>query len=158
MYLTESNREISYYGQEFGDSIKRRNESEKNKINTLNELFQILLKCWCKETAFPSAQKDPQYNKENDPTYGQCAITATLVYDMFGGTIHKIKVDGGGTHYFNKINENYIDLTRDQFDLYDIPLEYEPNIEVQREYCGKNADTLKRYNILKDKIKNYIEQ
>lgn len=23
--------------------------------------------------------------------YGQCAITAMLVYDMFGGTIHRIR-------------------------------------------------------------------
>ena len=55
---------------------------------------------------------------------------------MFGGTIHKVKVDGGGTHYFNKINDHYIDLTSDQFDLYDIPLEYVPNEVVPKEYCG----------------------
>lgn len=30
-----------------------------------------------------------------------------LVYDVFGGTIHRIHVDGGGTHYFNKINGHY---------------------------------------------------
>ena len=76
----------------------------------------------------------------NDPTYGQCAITASLVYDLFDGTIYKLKVDGGGTHYFNKINGHYIDLTSDQFDLYDIPLEYVPNEVVPREYCGMNAD------------------
>ena len=51
-----------------------------------------------------------------------------------------LKVDGGGTHYFNKINGHYIDLTSDQFDLYDIPLEYVPNEVVPREYCGMNAD------------------
>ena len=40
------------------------------------------------------------YDYDNDPTYGQCAITASLVYDLFDGTIYKLKVDGGGTHYF----------------------------------------------------------
>ena len=73
----------------------------------------------------------------DDPSYGQCAITATLVHDMFGGTIHKIKVNGGGTHYFNKINGQYVDLTREQFDLYDLPVNYEPNQEISREYCAR---------------------
>ena len=72
------------------------------------------------------------------------------MHDLFGGTIHKIRVDGGGTHYFNKINNHYIDLTSDQFELYDIPIEYEPNEEVPREYCGKNSDTLKRFNLMVD--------
>ena len=44
-----------------------------------------------------------------------------------------LKVDGGGTHYFNKIKGHYIDLTSDQFDLYDIPLEYVPNEVVPKE-------------------------
>lgn len=158
MFKTESGRTIKYYGIEYGDSIKRKNNSEKNKINTINELFGVLLDAWIKETAYPSSQKDPNYDKSNDPTYGQCAITATLVYDMFGGTIHKIKVDGGGTHYFNKIDGHYIDLTRDQFDLYNIPVEYEPNQEIDRSYCGKNADTLKRFNLLKDRIVEIINK
>ena len=88
------------------------------------------------------------YDYDNDPTYGQCAITASLVYDLFDGTIYKLKVDGGGTHYFNKNQYHYIDLTSDQFDLYDIPLEYVPNEVVPREYCGMNADTNMRYQLL----------
>ena len=67
---------------------------------------------------------------------------------MFGGTIHKIKVNGGGTHYFNKINGQYVDLTREQFDLYDLPMHYEPNQEISREYCGKNKNTYERYRQL----------
>ncbi|WP_433915960.1 hypothetical protein [Roseburia faecis] len=41
-----------------------------------------------------------------------------------------------------------MDLTSDQFDLYDIPLEYVPNEVVPREYCGMNADTNMRYQLL----------
>lgn len=154
-FKTESGRDIYYYGEEFGEMSVVNKQYEG--INTLNDLFGILLKAWSKESAYPSAQKDPEYNKLNDPTYGQCAITATLVYDMFVGTIHKIKVNGGGTHYFNKINGHYIDLTRDQFDLYNIPIKYEPNETIDREYCGKNADTLKRFNLLKENIENIIK-
>lgn len=158
MFKTQSGRDITYFGEDYGNEIKRNTEKSSNRINTLNELFEVLLKAWVRETAYSSAQKDPEYNKENDPTYGQCAITATLVYDMFGGTIHKIKVDGGGTHYFNKIDGYYIDLTRDQFDLYSIPINYEPNIEISREYCGKNVDTLKRFNLLKERIAEMLEE
>lgn len=103
-------------------------------VKTIDYFFGLLLECWCRETAYPSAQVGYVY--ESDPTYGQCAITATLVCDVFGGTIHKIKVEGGGTHYFNRINGHYYDLSRDQFDLYNIPVEYEPNQEIGREYCG----------------------
>ena len=86
----------------------------------------------------------------------QCAITAIIVDDLFGGTIHRIKVDGGGTHYFNKINGQYIDLTHEHFDLQNISVSYGPNEEMDRQYCGKNADTKKRYDILISNIKNYL--
>ena len=79
-----------------------------------------------------------------------------LVYDMFGGTIHRIRVSGGGTHYFNKINGHYIDLTREQFDLYNIPVQYEPNEIMDRKFCGKNADTQKRYRLLVNNIATYL--
>lgn len=153
-FKTESGRDIYYYGEEFGE-MPVVNKLFK-EISTLNDLFGVLLKAWTKESAYPSAQNDPEYNKSNDPTYGQCAITATLVYDLFGGTIHKIKVNGGGTHYFNKINGHYIDLTKDQFDLYNIPINYEPNETIDRKYCGKNADTLNRFNLLKENIEKVI--
>ena len=79
-----------------------------------------------------------------------------LVHDMFGGSIHRIRVDGGGTHYFNKIDGHYIYLTREQFDLYDIPVKYEPNEEMKREYCGKNQDTKARYHQLQRNIIAYL--
>lgn len=153
MFKTKSGRAISYYGNEYTKDIQRRG-GQKNKISTIDQLFEILLDVWCKETAYPSCQKD--YVQENDPTYGQCAITATLLYDMFGGTIHRIRVSGGGTHYFNKINNHYIDLTSDQFDLYDISVDYSNNEVIERAYCGKNADTRKRYELLVRTIDNKV--
>ena len=152
MFTTNSGRFISYYGREHTLDIQRQ-DGNNSTISTINQLFNVLLNVWCKETTYPSCQKD--YDYDNDPTYGQCAITATLVYDLFGGTIHKLKVNVGGTHYFNKINGHYIDLTSDQFDLYDIPLEYVPNEVVPREYCEKNADTKRRYQLLVDFVNKW---
>lgn len=150
-FKTQSGRSISYYGEEFGNGIKIKNNAYQN-VNTLNDLFELLLNCWERETAYPASQVD--YDKSNDPTYGQCAITATIVNDLFGGTIHKIRVNGGGTHYFNKIEGCYIDLTRDQFDLYNIPISYEPNEVVNMEHCNKNPNTLERYNKLVENLKS----
>ena len=150
-FKTNSGRDIYYYGEEFG------NMTVKNKmfrgINTLNDLFGILLKSWSKDTAYPSSAKDSSFNIDNDPTFGQCAVTAMLVYDMFGGTIHRIKIDGS-THYFNRIDNHYIDLTRDQFDLYNIPLRYEPNETLDRKNVGTTKNTHERFEILKKNIEN----
>lgn len=142
-----------YYGEEYGQTVRKRPGNPH--LNTIDDLFNILLNCWNKETAYPSCQAEWV---ANDPTYGQCAITAMLVYDVFGGSIHRIRVSGGGTHYFNKINGHYIDLTVNQFDLYNIPVNYEPNEQMDRKYCGKNADTQKRYQFLIKRISEYLGQ
>lgn len=141
-----------YWGEEHG-SIRRKREGNPH-LNTLDDLYEVFRHCWSKESAYPACQYDwvPK-----DPSYGQCAITAMLVYDMFGGSIHKIRVSGGGTHYFNKIDGYYIDLTREQFDLYNIPVSYEPNEEVERKFCGKNQDTKKRYDLLVSTIASYLK-
>lgn len=136
-----------YYGEEFGQ-IKRLKPGHP-KMNTIDDVYTVLRKAWSKETAYPSCQSEWV---PSDPSYGQCAVTAMLVHDMFGGTIHRIRVSGGGTHYFNMIAGHYIDLTIEQFDLYNIPVTYEPNEEMDRRYCGKNPDTAKRYKLLVDGI------
>lgn len=153
MFKTKSGRHISYYGSDHTSDVQRK-DGKEHTVGSIDQLFDILLNVWCKDTAYPGCQQD--YDQENDPSYGQCAITATLVYDMFGGTIHKIRLNGGGTHYFNRINNHYIDLTRDQFDLYDVPVEYENNEVVPREYCGKNIDTRKRYQLLVKLISEWL--
>lgn len=145
---------MSFWGIEFSD-LERKKISSNTKIKTLGELYNILRLCWSKETSYPSCQADWV---KDDPSFGQCAITAMLVYDMFGGTIHRIRVPGGGTHYFNKINGHYIDLTREQFDLYNIPVQYEPNETMDRQYCGKNADTQKRFQILVNNITEHLNK
>ncbi len=152
-FITKNGRSIKYYGEEYSDSIEIKNKLFKN-INSLNDLFNYLLQSFEKKTAYPSCQNDPQYNLDNDPTFGQCAITAMIVNDLFGGTIHRIRVNGGGTHYFNKICGHYIDLTSDQFTLYDIPLKYEPNDEIDRNHLGNSEDTKSRFNLLIQNLNN----
>ena len=142
-----------YQGQELAEKKCQEVEAFPG-IDTLHKLYAVLRQSWKAETAYRSCQIEWV---SNDPSYGQCAITAMLVFDMFGGSIHRIRVAGGGTHYFNKIDGQYVDLTREQFDLYDIPIEYEPNEQMQREYCGKNPGTKARYHQLQRNIIRYLK-
>lgn len=141
-----------FYGEAYAD-LKRKKPGH-HELETLGDLYRILRMAWCRETAYPSCQAEWV---PTDPSFGQCAITAMLVCDLFGGTIHRIRVDGGGTHYFNRIDGHDIDLTVEQFDLYHIPVCYEPNEEIPRQFCGKNADTAKRYRLLIDRISSILK-
>ena len=49
----------------------------------------------------------------------------------------------------------YMPETKDQFDLYNIDINYELNEEVTKEYCLNDDNTLKRYNLLNQKIKKF---
>lgn len=143
-----------YQGQELKD-LKCKEVPAFKGIDTLHKLYAVLRLSWKANTAYRTCQSEWV---PNDPSYGQCAITAMLVHDMFGGTIHRIRVDGGGTHYFNKIDGHYVDLTREQFDLYDLPVKYEPNEEMSRERCGTNPDTKERYKQLQRNIIAFLKE
>ena len=134
-HYTNSGREISYYGYNVSPVID-------NDIKTLDELFTKLLLSYSIDTTYPLCKND--YNYDTNPTYGQCAITSLIVQDIFGGTIHKTKVNGI-THYFNIVDNHYIDLTKDQFNE---DINYEQNEQVDRSYCLENEDTKKRYELL----------
>ena len=53
MFKTKSGRNISYFGNEYTKKIHRKN-GNNCKIKTIDELFEILLDVWCRETAYPS--------------------------------------------------------------------------------------------------------
>ena len=91
-----------------------------------------------------------------NPAFGQCTITAMLVHDLFGGTIHRVRLAGGGTHYFNKIDGMYVDLTSSQFADYANECPLEPNEERERAVCGRSTDTWNRYRLLIDNINAWM--
>lgn len=68
-------------------------------------------KAWCRETAHPSYQD--KWSEDN-PSVGQCLVTALVVQDKYGGDIYSCKV-GSNSHFINVINERIIDLTAEQF-------------------------------------------
>ena len=84
-----------------------------------------------------------QWSPEN-PTAGQCAITALLVHETFGYDIYEIKVNRS-RHFFNKTpSGEIVDLTAEQFSG---PVDY--NVCRQRnpkelyKACGERFKILK---------------
>src|SRR5579872_1216684 len=80
-------------------------------------LARIIRDCWTAETSY-----DPENWSEQNPAWGQCAVTAVIVQDYLGGEILWTEAelpDGQKIHhFFNRLNGaqgGEIDLTREQF-------------------------------------------
>ena len=128
-----------------------------------SKLEFILLEAWNNET---SSTKN--WSKEN-PALGQCAVTALIVNDYLGGEIVWANVnipDGINTpkgrevyHYFNKINDVEIDLTRIQFPKGTVIPKGVPKTKefsTTRDYILSFEATQKRYEILKERVKFFL--
>lgn len=94
-----------YFGEDYGRIERER--CGKSKIKTLDELYDVLCECWSEKTAHPTYKY--KWNK-NNPEMGQDAVTALVIYYMFGGKIYRIDKKGGYIHYFNEVNGNFIDM------------------------------------------------
>lgn len=79
---------------------------------------------------------------------GQCAVTALVVQDKFGGTLKRALVNGE-SHYWNEVNGETVDLTRAQFKS---PLTIEAEIVRERDYLLGSPVTVQRYEALKASI------
>lgn len=79
---------------------------------TRDQLSAILTRAWSELTS-----NDSTWSPMN-PALGQCAITACVVQDVFGGEIRRVRV-AGSSHYFNvfgNLKIEVVDLTASQFD------------------------------------------
>ena len=110
----------------------------------IENIKKVLLDCYSKDLCYPKVQDNWT---ENNKCFGMCAITSLIINDYFGGNICKIYVDGIG-HYFNKIEDNIVDLTSNQFN-HDI--NYKDYQIINRENILTD-DTKNRYNILKIRL------
>lgn len=112
------------------------------------QIKKVIEVAWSKETS-----ADPDNWTPENPAYGQCAVTALIVQDCWGGKLLKSKVNGV-SHYYNKLDNGFeIDLTRIQFKK---PV-FEGKEIKEREYVLSFPDTAARYKLLKQNIKNIDE-
>jgi len=110
-----------------------------NHINVdIEDLLVILKSAW-------SIHSSSKWSKTN-PAKGQCGVTALVVNDIYGGEIYKTPTLEGW-HFYNKINNNFYDLTASQFST---KIHY-MNILSNREEAF--ADTNEnQYRYLKEKV------
>lgn len=71
-----------------------------------DKIVRALKKSWCKESS-------SKYEIEN-PSKGQCSVTAIVIQRIFGGEILKTNVNGSW-HFYNKIDNSVFDFTAEQF-------------------------------------------
>jgi hypothetical protein len=92
----------------------RKGVAVKISAETKAEVLRHLQRSW-------SAKTSLCFNPEIAPlSYGQCAPTAIVVFEEFGGEILRTevsKVDGTVIrHFYNRIGGEIVDFTKDQFD------------------------------------------
>lgn len=108
---------------------------------TAADLFAAIRRSWAADTSV-----DSEWSVKC-PALGQCAVTALVVQDYLGGQLVRAEVEGV-SHYWNKFNDGEIDLTREQF------MHFSPKVisTRSRSYVLSSPDTLRRYEILKERV------
>ena len=107
-----------------------------------NELQSIFEELWSEETS-------PHWQAHNPP-FGQGAVTALAVHDIFGGEIVKTEAPSGW-HYYNMVDGLRFDLTKGQF--LD-PLGYSDELSTRDEALSVAGEDC--YFTLKAKLKDVI--
>ncbi len=122
-----------------------------------SELKELLKKSWSEKTT-----ADPMGWSPKNPAWGQCAVTALVVQDFFGGKLLRTMVKLKSvphteecSHYWNLLpNGREIDLTREQFPEGTIVPNGEPR---NRQYVLSFAPTRARYTLLRLGVENQIQ-
>lgn len=137
-----------FYGWEHADVLAATNEYQK--IQTPKDLYDALTDIWCEYTCAPRMRKD--WSKEN-PTLGQCSITAFLAQDIFGGEVYGIPREDGNFHCYNVVGDCIFDLTSEQFG--EEQLNYEHNTKQSRNIHFAKEEKRQRYEYLKGELKKH---
>ncbi len=117
-------------------------------IHNQRDLYDALSNIWCADTCAPRMRQD--WSMEN-PTMGQCSITAFLVQDIFGGKVYGIPREGGNFHCYNEVDGVIFDLTSEQFG--DEVLNYKDNPEQFRDIHFSKEEKRLRYEDLKNRLR-----
>ncbi|MBB5918153.1 hypothetical protein BJY24_007065 [Nocardia transvalensis] len=125
---------------------------------SLETLQETLYMAWSADTS--AAQDWTEQNRAK----GQCAVTACVVQDYFAGDIvHTTATLPDGktiSHYLNVIDDETVDLTRQQFPQGTRFTEPAPKVKgfkSTRDYCLSDSCTVKRYEILRRRVAGRLE-
>jgi len=119
----------------------------------LDDLKKALEKSWCKETCYPGLMDD--WSEEN-PSLGQCAVTCLVVQDYLGGDILYCK---HLHHYWNEVDGEEIDFTRDQFKNKTVCMdEKRTRVYLLNSKGAREARTPERYELLKERVELFLDE
>ena len=90
----------------------------------------------------------------DNPTLGQCSITAFLAQDIFRGEVYGIVLKDGAHHCFNKVGDVVFDLTSEQFK--GKALDYSSCVLESRAEHFSKEEKYQRYLKLKEKLKSVL--
>jgi ribosomal protein S18 acetylase RimI-like enzyme len=131
---------------------KKLKEDTINKSYTLDVIKIALKNSWSKETCYSGCINN--YENLLKET-GQCAISSLIINDYFGGKIEYGYIkELNITHYWNIIDNKVIDVTKGQFEK---EYKYLRVKEKTKKEILASEDTQRRYNILKEKVENYLK-
>lgn len=107
---------------------------------------KAIAQSWCQDTAY---HKDAPNWTPNNPALGQCAVTALLFNEFFGGTIYSGISDTGIMHFWNTKYGFKIDLTKQQFSG---KIKFTNITQWDRRDLLQTGDVAVRYELLKKKV------
>lgn len=134
-----------------------RNLYQPSKILSKDDFLKIskaLAKSWCQETA-TFADVTKKWSKDN-PSYGQCLVSAAIINDLFGG---KLVFDRVNHHYWNELPDGtWQDFTRVQFKNKTnfVVTKLKTKDEALYDEHGIKNKTADRYLLLKQKFQKLI--
>lgn len=105
-----------------------------------------LYRSWGKDTAY---RQDAENWSEDNPALGQCAVTALLFNELFGGKIYSGVADNGVVHYWNRRLGIKRDFTKQQFKE---RLVFRNVKKWDREELLSTGNVRERYNILRGRV------
>ncbi len=114
---------------------------------TPRDYYDLLKTLWCADTCAPRMRGD--WSAEN-PTLGQCSITAFLMQDLYGGEVRGVALGDGNYHCFNVVEGIAFDLTSEQFG--EKKLDYEDCPVQRREVHFAKEEKRLRYEALKARL------
>ena len=115
------------------------------KIVDLHQIQEAVERAWSTDTAYGDWTPDV-------PSLNQCAVTALIVQDLFGGQLLRCEMSDGDSHYWNRLPSGVqLDLSTPQFEHTEAQPLRETVIIRERDYVLSFPETEKRYKLLRQR-------
>ena len=114
---------------------------------TPRDYYDLLTTLWAADTCTPRMR--PDWSPEN-PTLGQCSVTAFVMQDLYGGRVLGVPLGDGNFHCFNAVGDCVFDLTSEQFE--GRALDYGDRPEQLRSVHLAKPEKRARYELLRSRL------